>query len=59
MIIDLLDVEKFKLGVKVEGMHTMDIIDGLVKYKVGDSWSYEVRDSYRTMFAYYYYYNNH
>lgn len=59
MIVDLLDVEKFKLDVEVEGMHTMDIIDGLVQYKVGDSWSYEVRDSYRTMFAYYNYYNKH
>ena len=27
MIVDLLDVEKFKLGVKVEGMFTMDIVD--------------------------------
>ena len=59
MIVDLLDVDKFKLCAEIEGMHTMDIIDGLVKYKVGDSWSSEVRDSYRTMFAYYYYYNNH
>jgi len=39
-------------------MFIMDIIDGFIKYKVGDSWSANVRDSYRTMFAYYYYYNN-
>ena len=39
-------------------MFTIDIIDGSIKYKVGDSWSANVRDSYRTMFAYYYYYNN-
>ena len=53
-----MDSPKFKLGVKVEGMFTMDIIDGFIKYKVGDSWSAKVRDSYRTMFAYYYYFNN-
>jgi len=58
MLVDLLDVSKFKLGVEVEGMYILDIIDGCIKYKVGDSWSAKVRDSYRTMFAYYYYYNN-
>jgi hypothetical protein len=36
MLVDLLDYPKFKLGVKVEGMFTMDIIDGFIKYKVGD-----------------------
>jgi hypothetical protein len=39
-------------------MNLMDIIDGKIKYKVGDSWSAKVRDNYSTMFAYYYYYNN-
>jgi hypothetical protein len=58
MIVDLLDVDHFKLGVKAEDFHIMDIIDGEVRYKLGDSWSAKVRDSYRTMFAYYYYYNN-
>ena len=36
MIVDLRDVEKFKLGVEVPDMNIMDIIDGLIKYKVGD-----------------------
>lgn len=58
MLVDLLDVPKFKLGVEVEGMFNMDIIDGCIMYKVGDSWSPKVRDSYRTMFAYYYYSKN-
>ena len=53
-----MDVPKFKLGVEVEGLNIMDIIEGYIKYKVGDSWSAKVRDSYRTMFAYYYYFNN-
>jgi hypothetical protein len=57
MIVDLIDVEKFKLGVEVEGMHTMDIIDGVIKYKDGDSWTAKVRDSYKTMFAYYKYFD--
>ena len=57
-MVDLLDIPKFKLGVEVENMFIMDIIDGSIKYKVGDSWSSRVRDSYRTMFAYYYYFNN-
>ena len=58
MLVDLLDVPKFKLGVKVEGLPLMDIIDGCIKYKVGDSWIPNVRDSNRTMFAYYYYFYN-
>ena len=58
MLVDLLDIPKFKLGVEVEGIFIMDIIDGSIKYKVGDSWSPKVRDSYRTMFAYYYYFSN-
>jgi hypothetical protein len=58
MLVDLLDVPRFKLGVEVDGMFKIDIIDGSIKYKVGDSWSANVRDSYRTMFAYYYYYYN-
>lgn len=28
-------------------------MDGLIKYKVGDSWSASVTDSYKTMFFYY------
>jgi hypothetical protein len=28
MLVDLLDVPKFKLGVEVKGMFTMDIING-------------------------------
>ena len=55
MLVDLLDVRNFKLGVQVKNMFIMDIIDGKIKYKVGDTWSSKVRDSYRTMFAYYYY----
>jgi hypothetical protein len=36
MLVDLLDVQNFKLGVQVEQMFIMDIIDGSIKYKVGD-----------------------
>ena len=56
MLVDLLDVPRFKLGEKVEGIELMDIIDGCIKYKLGDSWTSKVRDSYRTMFAYYHYF---
>jgi hypothetical protein len=58
MIVDLYRVKNFRLGVQVEDMAIMDIIKGSIKYKVGDSWSDKVREGYKTMFAYYYYYNN-
>jgi hypothetical protein len=58
MIVDLNRVKNFRLGVQVEDMAIMDIIKGSIKYKVGDSWSDKVREGYKTMFAYYYYYNN-
>ena len=58
MLVDLLDASKFQLGVEMEGMPTMDIIKGCIMYKLGDSWSAKVRDGYRTMFAYYYYFEN-
>ena len=58
MIVDLSYVPKFDLGVKVEGLdNIMDIIDGKIKYKLGDKWTEKVRDSYRTMFAYYKYFD--
>jgi len=47
MIMDVKNIENY-----VEGK----LMDGKIKYKVGDSWSDGVSDGYKTLFAYYYYY---
>jgi hypothetical protein len=47
MIIDIKDIEDYKIG---------QLMDGMIKYKVGDTWSDKATDAYKTLFAYYYYY---
>jgi hypothetical protein len=57
MIVDVQEVKNFKLGDE-QGDKVMDILDGMIKYKVGDAWSAKATDGYVTMFAYYHYYHN-
>jgi hypothetical protein len=52
MILDVQKVKKIKLGEECDGK-VMDKIDGVIKYKVDDSWSSKATDGYVTMFAYY------
>lgn len=47
MIVDIIDIENYKLGT---------LLDGRIQYKVGDSWSDKAVDGYKTLFAYYFYY---
>ena len=47
MVEDIKDIENYELG---------KLMNGKIKYKVGDSWSETVTDGYKTLFAYYYYY---
>jgi len=47
MIIDIKGIEEYKTG---------QLMDGMIKYKVGDTWSDKATDGYKTLFAYYFYY---
>ena len=47
MITDVANIENYKLG---------QLMDGMIKYQVGDLWTEKVSDGYNTMFAYYYNY---
>jgi hypothetical protein len=42
-------MDKYTLG---------EVHNGLIKYKVGDQWTDKVTDGYKTMFAYYYNFEN-
>ena len=49
MLLDVIDIQNYKLG---------QLMDGMIKYQVNDHWTDKVTDSYKTMFAYYYYFEN-
>jgi hypothetical protein len=47
MIVGVMDIENYDTG---------KLMDGKIKYKVGDSWTDKANDGYKTLYAYYYYY---
>jgi hypothetical protein len=49
----LVDVKNIELYVKEKSLKP---VGGLIGYKIGDEYVTKVTDSYRTMFAYYYFY---